>query len=315
MQPSIKLLTSRLIFIGGVTKSGKSFLGTIVSSFKKFEMFFTSPIAENISYINKFKGINSNYSVFLFKLIFNEIIYNLNIGRNLNHRKKDATSIFNFKNPKMYFDRLNIDDGDEIIKKIKKEKHNYPVMFHDPLINPELILNSFPKAKIIFIDRHPAEIIDLWIKKKYYKDFSNNPRNMTLWIKYKNQNFPFWCKKNLKKIYNSKNIYTKLTYTLSELIFMQKKNLEKLDKKFKQKILLVNFDNLVQNTDVEIKKIIKFLKCRISKKTYEIILNQKGNRTINFKNRNKSKKIILDNLDKEATKIFKKLEKNYYEVQ
>ena len=38
-------------------------------------------------------------------------------------------------------------------------------MFHDPLINPELILKSFPKSKIIFVDRHPQELIEEWIKK------------------------------------------------------------------------------------------------------------------------------------------------------
>ena len=28
-----------------------------------------------------------------------------------------------------------------------------------------MILSSFPNSKIIFIDRHPVEIIELWLKK------------------------------------------------------------------------------------------------------------------------------------------------------
>ena len=74
-KPSIKLLTSKLTFVGGVTRSGKSFLCPIVSSFKKFEMFFMNSVAENISYIDKLRGNSSVSSIFLTKLIFNEIIY------------------------------------------------------------------------------------------------------------------------------------------------------------------------------------------------------------------------------------------------
>ena len=55
LNPDIKLMSSKLVFIGGVTRSGKSFLCPIASSFKNFEMFFMSSIAENISYIDKFK--------------------------------------------------------------------------------------------------------------------------------------------------------------------------------------------------------------------------------------------------------------------
>ena len=37
--PIINILTEKLLFLGGVTKSGKSFLCPIISSFKKTEMF------------------------------------------------------------------------------------------------------------------------------------------------------------------------------------------------------------------------------------------------------------------------------------
>ena len=67
LDPDIKLLTSNLVFIGGVTRSGKSFLCPIASSFKKFEMFFMSSVAENIS-MKKFKNIETNYASFLLNL-------------------------------------------------------------------------------------------------------------------------------------------------------------------------------------------------------------------------------------------------------
>jgi hypothetical protein len=311
--PDIKLISTNLVIIGGVTRSGKSFLCPIISSFENFEMFFMSSIAENISYIDKLKKINSSYSSFVLKLIFNETIYNLNIGRNLNQRKSDYTSILNFRTPKMYQDRMKGKEGDYIIKRVAKEKKYYPVMFHDPLINPEIILNSFPNSKIIFVDRHPVDLIEEWMKKKYSSSFYENPRNATLAIKYKNKNFPHWCHKKLDKIYKAKNNYIRTVYSLSELIFQQKINLMNLKKKLKKRILLIKFDQLVQNTDIEIKKVTKFLNCKNSKFTKKTILQQSGNRKLNLNIRERKKKIIIKLLDRETVKLLKKLEKSYNE--
>ena len=76
--------------------------------------------------------------------------------------------------------------------------------------------------------------------------------------------------------------------------------------------MLIKFDQLVQNTNLEIKKITKFLNCKTSKYTKKTILKQKGNRKINLEIRKKIQTIIKS-LDKESFKIYKKLEYSYYE--
>lgn len=310
--PNINLISSNLVFIGGVTRSGKGFLCPIASSFEKFEMFFMSSVAENISYMDSLKKIDSKFSSFLIKLVFNEIIYNMNIGRNLNQRKTDYTSVTKFRDPKMYQRRMMGIEGDMVIKRILKEKNSYPVMFHDPLINPEILLNSFPNAKIIFLDRHPLELVEEWMNKKYSGDIYDNPRNVILSMKYKDKNYPYWVKTKVDKINKGKNMYIKTIYSLSELLFQQKKVLSNLDKKLKKRVLLVKFDPLIQNTDYEIKKITKFLKCKISKHTSAVILKERGNRKIDFERREKKRNKLLKLLDKETTKLFKKLEASYY---
>ena len=64
--PLINTLTSKLIFIGGVTRSGKSFLCPIVSTFKKTEMFIYNSVAENIYYLNFLKMIsNKTFIIYL----------------------------------------------------------------------------------------------------------------------------------------------------------------------------------------------------------------------------------------------------------
>ena len=59
--------------------------------------------------------------------------------------------------------------------------------------------------------------------KKNIQVVFRNPRNLTLATRYKDKNFPYWCFKKLDKIYKAKNNYIKAVYSLSELVFQQKK--------------------------------------------------------------------------------------------
>lgn len=311
--PIMNVLTGKLIFLGGVTRSGKSFLCPIVSSFKKTEMFICNSTAENIYYLNYLKMINDECAYYLFKHIYNEKIYNLNIGRDLNRRKFDYSSINKFKNLKIYLQReKSKKEGDIKIKDIRKSQNNYPIMFHDILINPIFIFKSFPKSKIIFIERDPVDLIFEWKQKKYHGQFYSNPRNTTLSFDFKKKvSYPFWCRGYENEFAKLKNSYEKVIFLLEKLYGIQKKNYLKYKKKYKKNILLLKFEKLVQETDIEIIKVQKFLDLEKSEFTNSEIKNQKGNRVYT----NLVRKIKRDKIIKNVSSKFKKklveLEKLY----
>lgn len=311
--PTINLLTNKFIFIGGVTRSGKSFLCPIVSSFKKTEMFTVNSVAENIYYLNFLKLIDDESASYLFKHIYNEKIYNLNIGRDLNWRKFDYSSITKYKNPKIYRQRQESKkEGDIKIKEIRNSMHNYPIMFHDVLINPKFILKSFPKSKIIFIDRDPVDLIYEWKMKKYYGDFYSNPRNTTLAFKYNSKDmYPYWCKGYEHQFIKLKNVYEKTIFLLDKIYSVQKKNYLKYKKKFKKNLLIINFEKLTKQTTDEIKIIEKFLNLKSSKSTILEIKKQNGNRDYLKLVRQKRKEKILKSISQNFKKKLIDLEKLY----
>jgi hypothetical protein len=311
--PIINVLTGRLIFLGGVTRSGKSFLCPIVSTFKKTEMFICNSTAENIYYLNYLKMIDYESASYLFRHIYNEKIYNLNIGRDLNRRKFDYSSINKHKNYKIYLQReKSRNEGDIKIKDIRKSKNNYPIMFHDILINPNFIFKSFPKSKVIFIERNPIDLIFEWKQKKYHGNFYLNPRNTTLAFNFKKKiSYPFWCKGYENEFAKLKNANEKTIFLLEKLYGLQKKNYLKYKKKYIKNILLLKFENLVHETDIEIKKVEKFLNLKKSEFTALEIINQNGNRD----NTNLTRKIKKEKIIKNVSNKFKKklieLEKLY----
>jgi hypothetical protein len=306
--PLINILTSKLIFIGGVTRSGKSFLCPIISTFDKTEMFIYNSAAENIYYLNYLKMISNESAYYLFKHIFNEKIYNLNIGRDLNRRKFDYTSVDRYRNSKIYLQReKSIIEGDVKIKDIRKSQNYYPIMFHDILINPNFIFKSFQKSKVIFIERHPVDLIFEWKEKKYYGQFYSNPRNCTLAFDYKKKfSYPFWCKGHENEFVKLNNVYEKTIFLLDKLYNIQKKNYLKYKKKYKKNLLLLKFETLVQDTDIEINKIEKFLNLKKSSFTQLEIRKQNGNRENLFSIRKIRRDKIIHNIsDKYKQKLIK----------
>ena len=305
-------ITDKLVFIGGVVRSGKSFLCPIISTFNKTEMYIMNSLAENIYYSNYLKMINDDIASYLFKTIYNEKIYNLNIGRDLNRRKFDHSSINNHKNYKTYLNREKSKKEHDIkIKDIKNTKNNYPIMFHNILINPNFIFNTFPKSKVIFIDRDPVDLIYSWNKKKYHGQFYSNPRNLTLTFKFKKKFYPFWCQGYENEFVKLNNNYEKTIFLLDKLYSVQKKNYLKYKKKYIKNILLLKYEKLTQETDVEIKKIEKFLNSKKSKFTASEIKKQSGNRDKTSSIREIRREQIIKNISDKFKKKLVKLERLY----
>ncbi len=298
----LNLLTNNLIFIASVGRGGKSFLLPLVSTLEKTEMFICNSVAENVYYLNYLKLLNDDSAHYLFKHIYNEKIYNLNIGRELSKRKYDYSSINKYKNPKIYFQReKSIKEGDIKIKDIKNEKNNYPIQFHNILMKPPFIFKCFPKSKVIFIDRHPVDVMFDWMQKKYSGQFYSNPRNTTYSFKYKKKAFPFWCNGHENEFAKLSNVYEKTIFLFEKLYVIQKKNYLRYKKKYKNKLLLVKFEKLVEETDNQIKYVAKFLNLKKSKFTDSEIKKQNGNR----EKTNFSRKIKRDNLIKNISEKFK----------
>lgn len=309
----INVLTDKLIFLGGLTRSGKSFLCPIISTFKNTEMFICNSAAENIYYLNYLKMIDDQSALYLFRHIYNEKIYNLNIGRDLNRRKFDYSSIKRYKNQKIYLQReKSPKEGDIKIKDIKRDLNNYPVMFHDVLINPNFIFKSFPKSKMIFIERDPVDLIYEWKEKKYYGQFYSNPRNTTPAFKFsKKDYYPFWCVGHEKEFIKLNNTYEKTIFLIEKLYKIQKNNYLKYKKKYKKNILILKFEKLVQETNIEILKIEKFLNIKKSRFTDLEIKNQNGNRNNIDLTHNRRRDKIIKNISDKFKKKLIELEKLY----
>ena len=104
---SPNLLPKKLLFIDGITRSGKSLVGPIMSSFKKSYPFQHQALLDNLMPLIKKKSINLLAAKSLLINYYNQNIYCLNISRQMNFRPDDNSSLTKNKDYKFYKKNLN----------------------------------------------------------------------------------------------------------------------------------------------------------------------------------------------------------------
>lgn len=276
-----KNITDNLIFISGITRSGKSILCPIISSFKKTENFTLNSIAEILLANIHTSLINEKVGKYLIKTSFNELLYNLSIGRNLNFKQTDYSSVIKNPNYKVYKKRSTIHENKLNYRSILKNKF-FPIMFHDLMINPKLILEIFPKSKILNVERHPIDTIISWKKKGYGKQYLKNERNLILSFIKNNKLFPFYAFKNYNEFFKQNTDEDRIIFILWEIYKIFKNKYKILNKSQIKKVITVTFDEITTKTDKTLKTLETFLNIKKSKNTKKILKKENCPRKIDY---------------------------------
>ena len=103
-----KLLLRRPVLIDGISRSGKSILSGIIPSLKNAEQIKFHTYFEHIVPGLRFKSIDLNYAKTQIRLNLNELAYNTQLGRNVNLRKEEQTSLNKEPHKKIYLNRRYI---------------------------------------------------------------------------------------------------------------------------------------------------------------------------------------------------------------
>lgn len=299
---------SNPIIISGITRSGKAMMMEIISSFNKVEKCTMNIIMEQPYYLHQIKKINFEAAVYLLRKSYSVLSSNLIFGRDLNFRKDDYTSIFNFKDPKLYLSRIK--------KNIKKNKIEYfkkntyiPLMLHYAAPSYDLLIKSFPNTKIIDMNKNPVELAYSWIKKNLGGNNYKNSNNMIATLEYKNKYLPFyvlgWEDKYLRL-----SKYDRIIAAIKFLDDKKKAELRKLNSSQKNKILTIYFDQFV-NKKNSIKKLEKFLKLKKTKYTLKVLKKNNCPREIFTKELDIKRNFLKKRLSKKYFDQITKMEKKY----
>lgn len=300
---------NKLIFIDGITRSGKSALCQTIITIRDVEH-----IDINFDFQFIFSGlvkkkINIEFANEFLKSSFARYVYDRKLGRNLNFRKEDFSSIYNSYNPKLYLKRLKLNNKhkfyhfkkttkkkeylkDQIIDDLKSKSLYFPFQTHYFLENLSVLKKLDLNFKLIRVDRHPVDNI-----YSYYKRGWGKIHKKDTYFYFANASYHTSEKKIIKPwyVYANENKYLKLN-DMNRCIITIVNNLERVTKiRENKKILIINFDNFCTNPKKELNRVCKFLSSKIQS-NYNLFLSRANlPRKINFKEREKKYNFIVKN--------------------
>ena len=310
-----KLLINNLVFFSGMGRSGKTLLSKVLPSLKNFEQVEFAEFFENILAGVALKKVSIDFAKSFIITTFNELTYNKLLGRKLNFRPLDITSVKNFKNKNVYENRLKLPDGDQVVKRLKISRNFFPYMTHDLMLHFQLLKKMNFNFKTIQMYRNPFDVVFSAYKRGWGTRHLKDPRNFSLSIKYKNFLTPWYVSDFQKEWFDMNPVercVANILRTTNLSILNHKAN------KNNKKILTVFYENFVENTHREISRICLFLKTKKTKFTKGALVKEKCPKLVDKKQQEEKKKFVQSNVSK---KLYEKLEnltenykKNFYNL-
>ena len=264
--------------VTGTYCSGKSMVAPIVSSLNNVEHVRKLLVVDQIFHLANLRKISKESAIFLVRHYLDKSFYEQLIGRNINFRVEDETSIFTAKNTEELANRILIKRGEHIITKHIKNKTIFCMDTHDGIMLYDYWTKVSKGFKFINIYRNPIDTVASWEKHGIGK-LEKIRFNEVVLFKDKKNIFPhYYLNKN--KDYQKNN-------TIDRIIDMVTYCQEKEYKNFKRykknnNCIFIEFEDFAENTSLNIGKICKFLKTKKSKSTKEIMIRENCPRKINI---------------------------------
>ncbi len=304
-------LVNNLVLVDGLGRSGKFFLGKIVSGFKNVEYFQYASLLEQLPYMIKLGSITEDAGITLLRTHIDEYYYYMQLGRNINFRIDDATSIRNSLEMEDYLNRSKAKYGEELKQKVLNNTHR-KVLFvlHHTLPNISIYFKSHPALRLIHLTRHPIDLIYSWYKENVYERTSTKTFNFWPNIKGEKDSIP-WYAHEWRDEYENTNGIDRIIKSIAFLTGLEKKASISFSEKQKQQVLDLKYENVVENTSDIVKQISSFLKTDPLKEIDSLLKKEKCPKTLSIQERKKKEEIVLDMASPQCVSLVEEMVHDY----
>ena len=305
-------LLHQLLLIDGVGRSGKVMLAEIMTGFNRVEKEEYNEFLEYIALAYKYEKISKDMAITILKTQMDVALYSNMIGRSVNSRPTDYTSIYKYHSPELYIKRATEQDGPIIGDIVKKDKPIYLNWCHDMIQKSDIIFEAFQeKVKLIYINRRPIDIIYEWDKKNFGERIASDPTDRQYTIKYKDTYVPevsvgweeeYLSMQPLERIV--KIIHTSFTRNLKAI---KSKNIN-------NQVMILNFEDLVTIPEICVKHIQIFLDTKPLPVLKNILTRENCPRVLDNKEFETRRHNVESKISNEYKHYIVELEQMYLEI-
>lgn len=261
------------VFVDGLPGCGKTLVSQIISSLKRVEILSYTQDIEHICQLRHLKKISHEDAVTMVRLQSDIKLYNTMMSRDVNFRKSDLSSVYNYHNPAVYFERL-FAKGDEVIpSKISKEKPILNIASHNLLSYAQPIFDALgEKCTFIEVVRHPLYMLRQ--QALNFERLNQDVRNFTIHHLYNDNEVPFYTLGWEDKFLKGGPIEKAITF-MSKAISRNEKAMKDYKEGSSANIITIPFEKFVLNPNPYIQIIADAVGSKKTQSTLKVMKEQK----------------------------------------
>ena len=275
------------VFIDGITRAGKFFLAKVISHFESIEYYQYVPLLEHIPIMWKHGQISKSNAIAFLRLHSDLNIYDFLMGRNLNMRGSDSSSILNAADKDRYLERVNDVEGVEAFKPLQDQKRRPSFLVHEMMALADIYFEAFEDAKLINIQRHPVDIVHSWHARAWgERFFKPDTASFVPTLQAGSSTMPWFA----VDWFDAKASYEPIDLVIRSVVNVyQMENShyrENLAPRYKDRIHLMCYEHLVESPDEEMRKLSNFLETKPQSVMQEILKREGCYRQLSADERN-----------------------------
>ncbi len=304
-------VTSPLL-VEGASRAGKFFLGNLLAGIEGVEGIQWIGMTEQLIHLYHLGLIEKEPLKNIILIEFDNLGYQRMIGRNLNFRYDDKTSIYNSPNPKLLLERCLGADGEVVVEFVKSNNLCFPFLIHEAFQDIDLFLEASPSLKVLRIERHPVDLVFSWFKRGWGRRLGTDARDCTVILEGKKCPLP-WFAHGAEELYADVSEMDRVIHALFLINRMAEARQAHLSDKQKKRILFVSFEAFHVEPDKEIEKIAAFLCRKVGSLWVTAKLKQKLPAKHPREARKEKEKEIARLASPKAFALLKEMEKKYHQ--
>ncbi|MEK7084475.1 MAG: sulfotransferase domain-containing protein, partial [Patescibacteria group bacterium] len=254
-----KPLVRHLLLVEGISRSGKFLLADLLSGLRGIEPVQYYGLLEHIPVFEAAGLIDRRTAEEILRCEIDTHCYEMLIGRNLNHRVSDKSSIFKNPRAKEFVRRSAIAD-DETLNRFYQHKAYSLFILHEIMPYIRLYFDTFKNItiKTISVRRHPVDLVYSWHRRGLMERLGKDPKLFMIPAEGGRGPMP-WFVHGRQEEYYALSSLDRIIFCIEQLFKKYNSGYCRLPPAMKKKILFVDYETIVTDTKSVIQRLSGFL--------------------------------------------------------
>jgi hypothetical protein len=247
-----------MLFVDGISRSGKKLTCKVVSYLEGVDYFQYASLIENTAYLQALGHMELVEAARFIRFNIDEIIYNRAIGRNLNTRESDETSVTRSPDADVYFRRAKAPDGQAAVDRFNAEGRSALFHTHSVLAFFDVLFEAYPTLRLIHVTRHPVDIAEDWLRRGWGERWGVDSLAFNITAETQAGVVP-WYAVEWANAYQDMTPAERCIEAVVRLQEADARKLQSLDGTRKKQVHQFAFENLVTGPETVVKGLSKFV--------------------------------------------------------